>query len=373
MDININARFLTQPVTGVQRYAVELVKALDDLIDRGEIDSKRFSFVLLAPKNIGYEPKLRHIPLRRVGRFSGYLWEQFELPFYSRRGLLVSLCNTSAIFKRDQIVTIHDAAVAAAPDSYSPAFRMWYRILLWCIGKMARRVITVSNFSKAELVKHFRIDGNRIEVIYHGKEHLSSIEGDAAVLGRHGIAHGRFVLAVSSLSRNKNFRSLVKAFEMLGDTGFDIVIAGGVNPKVFGKSRTPLPGSVKYLGYVTDSELKELYRRASCFVYPSYYEGFGLPPVEAMSCGCPVIVSNTSSLPEICRDAALYCNPHDPEDIADKIKKIMSSEALRDELRRKGLERAGLFTWELCARRTYVLIAQVLNKQKAAVEESAPF
>lgn len=114
------------------------------------------------------------------------------------------------------------------------------------------------------------------------------------------------------------------------------------------------------MGYVSDAELRALYEHAACFVYPSFYEGFGLPPLEAMACGCPVIVSNAASLPEVCGDAALYCNPCSPEDIAEKISLLMADPRLREDLRQKGLERAKQFTWEKCARETFAIIEKVL-------------
>lgn len=362
MKIYINARFLTQSITGVQRYAVELIKALDALIDEGKIDSKRYSFCLLAPRDVKYELKLKHIPLRRVGYLGGHLWEQIELPFYARGGLLMSLCNASPLFKSKQIVTIHDAAVFEMPKSYSAAFRTWYKILLPCLAKVGRKIITVSEFSKKELVRYLNVDESKIEVIYLGKEHLLSIDSDEAILKRNGIGDKPFVLAVSSMSYNKNFQSVVRAIELLGKVDFDIVIVGGINPKVFGQSEIPLPASVKYLGYVTDAELKALYMKAGCFIYPSFYEGFGLPPLEAMSCGCPVIVSNTASLPEVCGDAALYCDPHSPEDIADKVRLVMNDEVLRETLRHKGLERTKRFSWERCALETFDVIEKVLTR-----------
>jgi glycosyltransferase involved in cell wall biosynthesis len=360
MKIYINARFLTQSLTGVQRYAVELVKAFDSLIDEGKIDSKLYSFSLLAPGDVRYELDLKHIPLRRVGILTGHLWEQIELPFHAYGGLLVSLCNAAPLFKLHQVVTIHDAAVFAIPQSYSAAFRTWYKILLPCIGRIGRKIMTVSEFSRKELVRHLNIDEGKVEVIYLGKEHISSIDSDEDVLKRNGIGDKPFILAVSSMSYNKNFQAVVRAIELLGEVNFDIVIAGGTNPKVFGQSEIPLPSIAKYLGYVTDAELKTLYTKASCFVYPSFYEGFGLPPIEAMSCGCPVIASNAASLPEVCGDAALYCDPHSPKDIAGKIRQMMNDETLRKSLQQKGLERVRHFSWERCTRETFEVIEKVL-------------
>lgn len=358
----INARFLTQPITGVQRYAIELLKSLDNLIDRGEIDAKQCSFMLLAPQEIKYELNLKNIPVKTVGKLQGHLWEQLELPFYARKHLLLNLCNTGSLLKSNQIVTIHDAAVFAVPQTYSLIFRTWYKLLLTGLGKISKKIITDSSFSKKELMYFCKMGAIKLKVILLGSEHILSIPIAEDILQKNGIGNKPFLLAVSSMNPNKNFHSIVRAIELLGDVGFDIVIAGGTNPKIFSQSELFFSERVRHLGYVSDEELRTLYEHAACFIYPSFYEGFGLPPLEAMACGCPVIVSNAASLPEVCGEAALYCDPHDPTDIADKIRQLMDDADLREMLQEKGLERAKQFTWDKCARETFAVIEEVLAR-----------
>jgi len=364
-EIFINARFLTQSITGVQRYAHELVKALDDLIGQGEIDKAKYRFTLLSPgKGIKHDLGLKHIPLRQVGYLTGHAWEQMELPFYTAGGLLISLCNTAPLLKNSQIVTIHDAGVFGFPQSYSLAFRTWYKLLFAVLGKNAKRIITVSSFSKRELIGYCKINEEKIHVIYLGKEHFLNLEPDNSILTKYNLTNKHYVFAVSSMSLHKNFGALVRAVEYLGtDTDFIVVIAGGANPKVF-SSGVRLPGNVCYVGYLNDNQLRALYENAACFVFPSLYEGFGLPPLEAMACRCPVIVSDTASLPEVCGDAALYCDPENPDDIAGKIRQVITDESLRQTLREKGLARAEQFTWEECARKTLAVIEKVLTDRK---------
>ncbi|MES2354984.1 MAG: glycosyltransferase family 1 protein [Pseudomonadota bacterium] len=352
VKITINGRFLTQSVTGVQRYAIELIRALDSLLASGEIDSARYAVQIIAPpgaRDLG----VRHILVRHAGVLRGHLWEQLELPWLARNSLLVNLCNTAPIAKVNQVVTIHDAAVRAVPEAYSRMFRAWYRLLLPCIARMSKRVLTVSQFSKSELVGWLPLSEQKCVVISEGKEHIESVKSDNGVLTRFGLTEKPFVLAVSSLSPNKNFRAIVEALQWLGDAQFDLVIAGGTNPRIFAGNAQSLPNFVKHVGYVSDGELKALYEHASCFVYPSLYEGFGLPPLEAMACGCPVIVSNRASLPEVCGDAALYCDARDPRSIADQIVRLMGDSELRANLRQRGLERASGFSWKRCARETW--------------------
>ncbi len=336
---------------------------MDFLIDIGEISSKQFSFELLAPKNVKHSLNLKHIPLKCVGLFSGHLWEQLELPFYAKGALLINLCNTAPLLTRLQIVTIHDAVVYAFPDAYSFIFRSWYQLLWPSLGVVAKQILTTSLFSKKELMQHCKISQEKLQIVYAGKEHILAIQSDEKVFLKHGLVGRKYALAVSSLNPNKNFSSIVRAIEILGDVDFDIVIVGGANPKIFSQTQISLPNSVKYLGYVSDAELKALYEYASCFIYPSFYEGFGLPPLEAMACGCPVIVSGAASLPEACADAALYCDPYDLEDIANKLVMLMNNTKLREELRQKGLERAKQFTWQKCAREAFAVIEKVLASQ----------
>lgn len=357
MDLFINARFLSQKITGVQRYALELVKALDELIELGVINGQ--SICLLAPSNIKHEVAYRNIGIRQVGKYTGHLWEQMELPKYAKEGVLLNLCNTAPLFHKNQIVTIHDASVYAFPKAYSMYFRIWYKMIYKFVSKNAQKILTVSNYSKNELSKYCKLDENKIAVIYEGKEQILNSVSDERILRDCNLKKNAYLLAVSSINPNKNFNLIVKAIEQI-DGDCDIAIAGNANNKVFSNFPLRAGGNVKLLGYVGDGQLRALYENAACFVYPSFYEGFGLPPLEAMACGCPVIVSNTSSLPEVCGDAALYCDPFDPKDLAQKINILMTDNMLREYLQRKGLERASQFTWEKCARETWFIIERVL-------------
>lgn len=349
MEIVINGRFLTQSVTGVQRYAIEIVKALDNLIEKNKLDIAGFNIFILTPRNITNNLRLKHISIKQVGRLKGHLWEQFELPLYSNSGVLLNLCNAGPILKKNQITVIHDVAVFANSENFSTAFRSWYKLLLLAQAKNSRKIITVSNFSKKEVVKHLKISEKKVNVIYEGKEHFTEQKENQRYIYEKDLNTKPYILAVSSLNPNKNFGAIVKAMDYLKSTDFNIVIAGGTDPKVFSQTDEDLPSNVIHLGYVSDSELKTLYKNAFCFVYPSFYEGFGLPPLEAMSIGCPVIISNRASLPEVGGDAALYCDPQKPEDIARQIKKMISDNNLRNELIHKGLIQSDKFTWEKCA------------------------
>jgi glycosyltransferase involved in cell wall biosynthesis len=339
----------------VQRYAFEILHALDEYI--GKFNNRNIELIILAPINIKYEPRFKCIKLRIVGKTKGHLWEQFELPFYCKDNLLLNFCNTGPIIKKNQIVTIHDAAVFANPKNFSFAFRTWYQILLRLLTRRSKQIITVSNFSCNELHKYCKVKSN-LQVIPGSKEQILRINSDNTILEKHGLNKYEYVLAVSSMNPNKNFFSVIKAINQLKDVECTFVIAGGKNSRVFESVDLPVENNVIYVGYVNDAELKSLYENALCFVFPSFYEGFGLPPLEAMACGCPVVVSNTASLPEVCGDAALYCDPHDVGDIAEKIKILVLDPGLRETMRQRSIERANQFTWEHSAVKLLTLIEE---------------
>ncbi|BBI31804.1 glycosyltransferase family 4 protein [Cohnella abietis] len=361
MNIYINARFLTQSVTGVQRYAIELVKHWDQLLEESRDDREQFSITLLAPRKIIHKLELKHIKVKQTGTFGGHPWEQLVLPYYARKGLLINLCNTGPLLMRNQIVTIHDMAVFEYPKSYSFLFRNAYKIIQKALGIRALRIMTVSKFSKSQLMAHCRIKENKISVVELGKEHMQRLEPDREWLNHHQLAKQNYLLAVSSMNPSKNFSNIVRAIEMLEGVDYQIVIAGGTNGKVFSAAGLPHSDKVKLLGYVTDRQLKALYEGAACFLFPSIYEGFGLPPLEAMTCGTPVIVSRSASLPEVCGEATIYCNPNDPTDIASKISQVMKDTHLRQSLSVKGLERASGFSWEKCARQSWDVVKEVVQ------------
>jgi glycosyltransferase involved in cell wall biosynthesis len=309
----INGSFLSRPITGVERYALEMLKAVDAQHPTG--------YVLLTPGRITCAP-LANVEVRPVGKLTGKLWEQFELPLHSRGGVLFSPFPAAPLFKRHHVVTIHDAVLWVYPRAYSFAFRTWYRLFIPVLASAAEKIVTVSQFSSKELQARCHLRSSKMEIIPNGHDHIIGVASDPSILARMGIGR-RFVLAVGSANPNKNVRGLIKAFQLLADPTLDLVVVGAPNQKVFGDLDVGHMG--KWTGYITDAQLKALYEAASCFVQASFYEGFGLPPLEALACGCPVVSSHAGSLPEVLGDAALYCDPSSPEDIADKIRMALLS------------------------------------------------
>lgn len=356
----INGRYLTQSITGVQRCAAETVRALDKLIVQGEYPAEGWTFTLLLPRSAP-RPALQGITIRAVGRGQGQWWEQIQLPMHTRGGLLLSFANVAPIAARPQCVTIHDASVFAVPDAYRIAFRTWYRFLLPALGRRAERVLTDSRFSRDELVRRAGIPEHKLRVVPLAGEHILAVPADTEVLTRNDLGGRPYIVAVSSGSRHKNLHGVAQAVDLVGREDYDLALVGGRYGGVFQDGPTGPGRRIRRLGYVTDGELRALYENAVCLLYPSLYEGFGLPPLEAMACGCPVIASTAASLPEVCGDAALYCDPRDPSDIAARIREVLDQPELRQTLRERALVRAGQFCWSATARGVMAVAQEVIQ------------
>lgn len=308
MRIYINGRFLTQRITGVQRYALEMTKALDSLISDDKI-LQQHEYIVIAPQNVLYDIELRNMSFIQRGVLKGHLWEQLELPVYSRDGFLMNFCNCAPLIKGNQTVTIHDAAVSAVPQAFSLAFRTWYKLMFMWLGRSLKQIFTVSEFSKKELNKYYGIPLNKIHVTYNGIDHIKKLKVDESVITREGLMDKKYILAVSSMNPSKNFSLILDVARLMPDVEF--IIAGGSNAKVFKSAGLDVPQNAKFIGYVSDEELMALYSYASVFVYPSLYEGFGIPPLEAMMCGCPVVVSDIEVFHEVYGNSVNYCNCKD--------------------------------------------------------------
>ena len=208
-------------------------------------------------------------------------------------------------------------------------------------------------FSQVRLVASLGIGPARIGVVPNGGDHLTAVVPDPSILDRHGLRGRRFLLAVGSANPTKNLERLRAAFARLADDELQLVIVGGVNARVFadaGEGRAAVaPSRVLNTGALGDPTLKALYQHALALVFPSMYEGFGLPPLEAMACGCPVAAAHAASLPEVCGDAALMFDPLSVDDIAMALRRLVDDAALRARLVQAGSAQAVRFTWDRSA------------------------
>jgi len=340
--IFINGKFFCQRVTGTQRYARELLHAFDSLVRQEE--NKDIAIQVLVPRGAESIPRYANLEVRSVGWMRGTKWEQLELPWYCRGHILLTLSGGAPIVHSRNVVTIHDAAVAAVPNGYSFLYRVWHRSICRWMAQTAKRIFTDSHFSKSEIVRWYGAAADKVSVCYLGSDHFSRLQADASAPARFGIS-GKYILAVSSYNPNKNFHRVVDAFHILDKKDIQLVIIGGNDNRIY-RDIAALPPDVRSLGYVSDAELKALYEHAACFVFASLYEGFGLPPLEAMASGCPIVVSRTASLPELFHGAALFCDPYDSKDIAAAIRSALQRPLLSGE---ESKAFAARYRWNTCA------------------------
>jgi glycosyltransferase involved in cell wall biosynthesis len=340
----VNGRFLTQRQTGVQRFALETLMALDA---QWGSDPRLRSLpppIVLTPRETA-APNLRHLEFRPFGKLQGHAWEQLELPAASSDGFLLNFGATGPLLKRRQLVTVHDAAVHVVPEAYSFPFRAWYKTLIPLLGRSTAGVVTVSQFSKTQLQKHFRIPTSKLWLTSEGREHIERTPEAPNVVEAHGLKPGEYFLAVSSLSPHKNFGVISQALKHLIGSGITVAIVGQTDSAVFHALSDQETSLVKLLGYVSDSELKTLLVNALALIHPSRYEGFGLAPLEAMAVGCPVLASNAAAIPEVCGDAVWYFAPQDAVGLAELMTQLANDPSARAALRAAGLLRARNFRW----------------------------
>jgi glycosyltransferase involved in cell wall biosynthesis len=347
----LNGRFFARPVTGVERLAIELTRAARVLLRaRGAPDVE-----VALPPGVADEAKLASLGDPRpavhvVGRRGGHPWEQADLPGVRPDAWLLSLCNVGPVARRRQAVVICDAQFVLHPESYSRAFRWWYRVLLTVLARRAAVVFTISNFSRDQLERYGIVPRGKAHVLRLGIDHLDRVEADGDAPARHGVVPGGYILAIGSLARHKNLATLVDAFVAAELPDVTLVVAGGGNPRVFQGAGLRQAPNIRYTGRISDAELKGLYAGALAFACPSLSEGFGFTPLEAMTAGCPVIATTGGAVPEVCGDAALYADPLDRDAWRDALRRIVADQPLRADLSARARERAGLFRWEDTAR-----------------------
>ncbi|UUX96767.1 glycosyltransferase family 4 protein [Aquabacterium sp. J223] len=347
----INGKFLAQPITGVQRYALHVLLTVDSLLQEGQWVTNE-PLVLLAPTtHLHATAAFTRLEVREIAAGHLHLWEQWRLPRATRGDRLLNLAGSAPLFKRGQICTFHDTAVFDMPQAYNRAFTCWYRLLFTVQGRLSHRLLTVSDFSKARICHHLRVDPGKVGVVHGAADHMLAHQADYGVLPRLDVTPGRYFIAVGSANPTKNFARLVEAFAGLPQADTRLVVVGGSNSAVFNdrEEKGCHDARIVRAGRLTDAELKALYIHARAFVFPSVYEGFGLPPIEAMLCGCPVLAARAASIPEICGPAAAYFDPLSLTSMRKAMARALHDDTWLDSLRAAGRERASLFSWHNAA------------------------
>jgi glycosyltransferase involved in cell wall biosynthesis len=327
----VNLRTLGYGITGVQRYLLSLLPHMP-----AELDSVK--------------------PAQPLQGMKGHLWEQFYLPTQLQRRLLWSPGNTGPIGVSRQVLTVHDAATLDHPEWFERKFALWYSALLPILVRKVRAIITVSHFSRERIVCLTPVQPERVHVISNGVEPRFRPADPKAVkqVRTKFDLSDPYILFVGSLEPRKNLKMLLEAWQVGGFDGATLAVVGA-SGHVFQKLPfDSMPAGVRMLGRVEDEVLPALYSGAAGFVYPSIYEGFGLPPLEAMACGCPVAVSDIPAHREVCGDTAMYFDPFIPEDISIKVDWLLRSDgASRASLVAHGLRRAALYNWRSAASETW--------------------
>lgn len=362
--IHINGRFLAQPLTGVQRFARELTQALDRRILRGAVPPAlaNAAWRLVVPENAAEDFALEAIEREPLGGGSGHLWEQTALAWHSRNAILLGFGGSGPLLHRRQLTVIHDVTIVRHPESFSRAYRLFHRLLGTVLTRTAT-VATVSDFSRREIGAVFGVDPDGIAVIHNATDHFAALAPDGAILQRLGLAGGDYFLLVGTLKPNKNVAFAIRAFEALGAKGQKLVIVGGVHSHVFKGGGYGTGENLVFAGRLEDAEIAALERQATAFLFPSLYEGFGIPPLEAMSQGCPVLAADIPPVREACGEAALYFDPRDEATLIAAMRRILDEPGLRQELAGRGHENGARFSWDRSAAALLDVIAGLATRR----------
>jgi glycosyltransferase involved in cell wall biosynthesis len=321
--IIINGQFFIQNETGQQRYAKEILLELDKIIQKCEI-------TIAVPGCAKNVPQYKNFNIVYIGNINNRLWEQIDLACYllKQNKISINLCNTTPLLKKG-ITVIHDIATITHKEFFNTwkgqIARIYYSFNQTKAITSGNPVITVSEYSKKTIMDKFNISEDKIIVIPNAWQHFERIQEDDSVFAAHkNIKRGDYFFSLGSLQKQKNYDWIYR--NAVYNTKEIYVIAGKSIQSYVYKRKTINPHNVIYLGYLTDGEIKSLIKNCKAFLFPSLFEGFGIPPLEALSLGVPVIVSNIPTLSEIFEDGVSYIDPQNPEiNITEAIKNISDS------------------------------------------------
>lgn len=360
-EIYVNGRFLENELTGVGEYSLNMLREMDVLLATDEFQD--VSMTLLHPNKIKENITFDNIKVVRLGRVARYIWEQLYLPWKIKNKYLLNLHSVAPILKNKQIVVLHDAKMAdkKASDSYT-----LQRYFLWLLGivlgKRLRKIITVSEFSKKQLNQKYKIPKEKIEVISQGCEHILKYCEDNTIFQRNGISKQCYVLAVGGGSAKNNIYTAraIEKYNYGKKEKIHMILVGSI-PEVV-RSELKCFSNVNLVGRVTYEELVSLYKNAICLAFPSISEGFGMPPIEAMTLGCPVIASTVDSIPEVCSDGALYCDISRIDSFNEKLEMLLKNSELRQMQIEKGYKNIKRFSWKDNAKKLLIEVIRDYEK-----------
>ena len=334
-EVIVNGRFLSGPVTGVQRYAAEILRGLGQRVQ-----------------------VVRPGPLAVAQGIAGHAWEQFSLPrCVPSHAILWSPANSGPLATPNQVLTLHDLTPLEHAEWFKPAYAAWYRWFLPRLVRRVRRIITPSEYVRQKVLSRFHLPGERVVVV----------PGGVDTTRFHKVApaadEGRYILFVGTLEPRKNLATLLAAWKQIEKFHPDVclVLAGGAgrvfSPIHISQGAQDIP-RVKFAGYVAEGVLPALYSGAEVFVLPSFDEGFGLPALEAMACETPVVVSACGALPEVVGKAGLFVDPHQAEDLARALNDCLRDTDLRHSLVEGGLQQVQRFSWHASSEQVYTVLRE---------------
>lgn len=358
-DLILNGKFLSAAPTGVHRVAAELARALAGLIAAGHPGTEGLRLSALVPEDGMKRASALPFAVRQLGPLRSIPWEQITLPLRKGRGTLLNLCNIGPVLSRDAVTMIHDTQVLLTPESYRPAFLMWYRTVQPLIGMRHRHLLTVSAFSRGQIVAAGLCPPERVSVVHNGADHILRERSDPAVFEKLGLTNQGYVLALASTLAYKNIALLLRAFHRPELEGLKLVLFGSSGMADFEAKGIKVPPSTVFAGRIDDGALRHLMENALALAFPSTTEGFGLPPLEAMHLGCPVVAAPCGALPEVCGDAAVYAGPDDPVAWAAALVEMRRNPAWRQRHVDAGLEQAQQFTWDKAAATLVEILSRI--------------
>lgn len=346
--IYINGKFLCQNITGVQRYAIEMIKELDQISEKNE-------FCILVPnsdiKEEYHIEQLKNIAIRKISKLKGILWEQLILGSYCilKKKYLINLTGSAPIMY-PSILVEHDINFVKNKKFFDWRFSFEYNLIMKIAAKKSKVLFTVSEFSKKEISEYYNIEPNKIYVTYNGWQHLKQQNKDYSIIEKLNLEGHKFYFLLGSMNLNKNVNPILEIAQQRKDMLF---VVTGKEHRVFNKT-----GEIKktldnviFTGYLSDNEIAALYEKCFAFVFPSIYEGFGIPPMEALANGCRrIVMSDTSALPEIYGKNVTYVNPYDKENILYALENCsLISDSNCNEIMRK-------YSWKDSAQKLYDVI-----------------
>ncbi len=364
----INGRFIGAPATGVQRVAAEIARTLGGAWRDGEPWLEGLDLAIATPSSLADRAAEFGLPVVTLDPLRGNAWEQVTLAARGDADIVLNLCNMGPLLRTRSVTMIHDAQVFQSPQSYSRAFRGWYTIAHRVIGRRHAAVLTVSDFSARALVDAGVSD--RAIPVYNGGDHVLRVTADHAVPARLGLVGRPYVVAPSSTMAHKNIALLLRAFADPRLSHVTLVLYGSAGHADFAAAGMSPSANVVFAGRVDDGGMRALLEGAVCLAFPSRTEGFGLPPLEAMHLGCPVVTTGCGAIREVCGDAVRYAGPDDAAEWTGILARLCADVGERAGMADAGRARAAGFTWTIAARRVATVLRQF--GRAGHTEERAP-